>query len=103
MKKILLVCIQGMSAQLIAQKLQEELPNIEIIPMGLKQLEVNEEISQILLAPQIRYCEKELKEAYPHIPMQVISMDHYASMNVKGMIEECRIGYAHENHIHKSK
>lgn len=91
MKKVLLVCIQGMSAFLIAQKLQEELSNIEIIPMGLKQLEVSDEISQILLAPQIRYCEKELKEAYPHIPIQVISIEHYASMDAKSIIKECRI------------
>lgn len=91
MKKILLVCIQGMSAHLIAQKLQEELSSIEIISIGLKQLEVSEDISKILLAPQIRYCEKELKEAYPHIPIQVISIENYASMDAKGIIKECKI------------
>ena len=91
MKKIILLCTHGMSAHLIAQKLQEALPETEIISMGIEQLAINDEISQILLAPQIRYCENELKNTYPNILIQVISMDNYASMDVMGIIEECKI------------
>lgn len=91
MKKIYILCSQGMSTSLLASMMQDcanqhNLP-IEIVayPHG-KLPSIIEKQSlpdAILLGPQVKYLLEETKERfqYLHIPILVIDQDDYGMLN----------------------
>lgn len=84
-KVILLACAAGMSTSLLVTKMQEvsKKDKIFAIPVSKVDQKVNEEsIDVILIGPQIRYMEKELKKnGSKHIPVGVIPMEDYGRMD----------------------
>ena len=89
MKDILLVCKEGISAELIRKRLIQRLKcideTLQIKSCGI--YELNDLIDQqlIVLAPQIRYYEEDIKVKYPQHTVVVLEMDDYATMNLEAI------------------
>lgn len=90
MKTILLACAAGMSTSLLVTKMQQaaESKGIEAKIYAVSVAEVDaelekEKIDVVLLGPQVRYEEKNIKAKLdPHnIPLTVINMQDYGMMN----------------------
>lgn len=85
---IVLVCMAGMSTSLLQTKLIDEAKSraidasVKAIPIA----DIDDLVSDadiLLLGPQVRYLEKELKKKYNNIPVSVIKMTDYGTMNAK--------------------
>ena len=96
-KKILLSCAGGFSTSLLVNKMKEaakeEGKSYEIQAVSAAQ--VKDIIDQnppdcILIGPQIKYLENELKADADkkHIPLEVIGMQDYGTMNGKNVIAQ---------------
>lgn len=89
MKTIMLVCEAGMSTSLLVKKMQTACENqgeefkIFAVPYSQVALEVESgNIDIIMVGPQVRFKEKELKEKYePNIIVTVIETIDYGMMN----------------------
>ncbi|MGL9730776.1 PTS sugar transporter subunit IIB [Enterococcus sp. DIV0756] len=91
---IVLVCNAGMSTGIMQLKLQEEIKKrnidatVKAVPM-VELDEIIEETDAILLAPQIRFAEKDIKKLVPeNVPVVVISAQDFGLMNVKKVLDE---------------
>ncbi|MGU8770669.1 PTS sugar transporter subunit IIB [Clostridium perfringens] len=96
MKTILLVCSAGMSTSLLVTKMQKAAENqnfdVKIYAVSASELLLEAEsnsIDVILLGPQVRYMEDELKnrEVLKNIPIAVINMIDYGMMNGEKVLE----------------
>ncbi|EGT3601913.1 PTS sugar transporter subunit IIB [Clostridium perfringens] len=96
MKTILLVCSAGMSTSLLVTKMQKAAANqnfdVKIYAVSASELLLeaeNNSIDVILLGPQVRYMEDELKnrEVLKNIPIAVINMIDYGMMNGEKVLE----------------
>lgn len=88
---IVLVCMAGMSTSLLQTKLIDEAKSraidasVKAIPIA----DIDDLVSDadiLLLGPQVRYLEKELKKKYNNIPVSVIKMTDYGTMNAKNIL-----------------
>lgn len=88
---IVLVCMAGMSTSLLQTKLIDEAKSraidasVKAIPIA----DIDDLVSDadiLLLGPQVRYLEKELKKKYNNIPVFVIKMTDYGTMNAKNIL-----------------
>lgn len=92
--KILLVCSAGMSTSLLVTKMQEaaSAANIDatIWAIGDAQWEGElEKADVILLGPQVRYLQEKMRERVNHqIPVGIIDMLNYGTMNGKKVLEQ---------------
>ncbi len=95
MKKILLCCAAGMSTSLLVTKMQKASSEAgiesKIWAVSIEALEANlkEGVDVVLLGPQIKYKEKEVKTICEpaRVPSAVINMMDYGSMNGKKVLE----------------
>ena len=86
MKKIILLCNSGMSTSLMVQKMKDA-----AVAEGLecaiaaystdKAAEVASDADCILLGPQIQFQADEVRAACPGVPVAVIDMVAYGTMN----------------------
>lgn len=98
MKTILLACAAGMSTSLLVNKMikasESEEQEYKIYAVGLSQVEneiKNNEIDVLLLGPQVRFKEKEMKEKYePEIKVAVIDTMDYGMMNGEKVFSEVK-------------
>ena len=89
MNTILLVCNAGMSTSLLVKKMQEAASNhgeeYKIYAVGLSQADneiKNNDIDVVLIGPQVRFKEKELKSKYePDVKVSVIDTVDYGMVN----------------------
>ncbi|MFT3876059.1 MAG: PTS sugar transporter subunit IIB [Propioniciclava sp.] len=92
--KVLLICAAGMSTSLLTnnmKKFAEEGDAVDAVPVG--ELEaVIDQYDVILLGPQIRFKEKDVKKlADPKgIPSGVIDMRAYGMMDGKAAMDQAR-------------
>lgn len=94
MKKIMLVCSAGMSTSLLVTKMKEEAKNqgIEAEIWANSEAEAKEKWEDadiLLLGPQVKYLERKMKDMVKDsIPVQVINMVDYGTMNGKKVLEQ---------------
>lgn len=89
MKNILLVCNAGMSTSLLVKKMQEAAANeseeYNISAVGLSAVDSelkSKKIDVLLIGPQVRFKEKELKEKYePDVKVSTIEPMDYGMVN----------------------
>lgn len=93
MKNILLVCAAGLSTSLLVNKMKEVAKN-EGIDVNIQALPVAqcanalEKADIVLLGPQVRFQKPQIEEmAKGRIPVEVIDMKLYGTMNGKAILE----------------
>lgn len=93
-KHIMLVCNAGMSTSMLVQKMikvaEQDGKNYDIFAVSTSKVpekikEVN--IDAVLLGPQVRYMEGTIKEQVGEIPLQVIDMVDYGTMNAESVLK----------------
>ncbi len=93
MTKIILCCSAGMSTSLFVKKTKDHADEIgeaiDIIAIPISELDANlkEDVSVIVLAPQIRF-QKETIVAKTDKPLMIIEMRDYGMMNVQKVLPE---------------
>lgn len=89
---LILACNAGMSTSMMKRKLLEECEvrgiasTIQAVPVSELDDYV-EDADAILLGPQVRYVEAEVKKKVTHIPVIVMDMTDYGSMNGKKVLD----------------
>ena len=92
MLKILLICSAGMSTSFMVEKMKKSAQNkgieveISAIPDATAVEYVNK-VDLVLLGPQVRYLEKNMKELFGATPVSVIDMVSYGTMNGEKVLE----------------
>lgn len=93
MKKILLVCAAGMSTSLLVNKMKaaakEKGVEINIEALSISECSsVIDSVDIVLLGPQVRFQKPQVdKLANGRIPVEVIDMKLYGTMNGKAILE----------------
>lgn len=94
MKKILLVCSEGMSTSLLVTKMKEaaKAKGIEVEIDALPVAECStavESVDIVLLGPQVRFQKPTVEKLVNgRIPVEVIDMRLYGTMNGKAILED---------------
>ena len=93
MKNILLVCNAGMSTSFLVNKMNEAAKGM-VVEVNIKALPVAEcknvidTVDIVLLGPQVRFQKPQIEAmANGRIPVEVIDMRFYGTMNGKGVLE----------------
>lgn len=93
-KTIMLVCNAGMSTSMLVNKMNQvvEKENKEYTIFAVSSSRVQEEIASknidmILLGPQIRYMEDSIKNQVGDVPVHVIDMLDYGTMNAGHVLQ----------------
>lgn len=93
-KTIMLVCNAGMSTSMLVNKMNQvvEKENKEYTIFAVSSSRVQEEIASknidlILLGPQIRYMEDSIKSQVGDVPVHVIDMLDYGTMNATHVLQ----------------
>ncbi|CAM3970306.1 PTS sugar transporter subunit IIB [Yersinia intermedia] len=93
MKKILLVCAAGMSTSMLVKRMQDHASSIGL-EVDIEALSISDakdkvdSIDIVMLGPQVRYQKAEVEEIVNgRIPVLVINMKDYGSMNGKAVLE----------------
>lgn len=95
MKRIVLMCSQGMSTSMMVERMKEEATKkgfectIEAHPVSELD-EVRDDADVILLGPQVRFQLKKLKAKCPDIPMDVIESTAYGMMDGAKVLAQAR-------------
>ena len=94
MKKILLVCSAGMSTSLLVTKMQAAAKekgvdvHIEALPVA-ECSTVIDSVDIVLLGPQVRFQKANVEKLVNgRIPVEVIDMRLYGTMNGKAILED---------------
>ena len=91
--KIILACNAAMSTSMMKMRLQQETAargiESEVTAVPVSELDdYIEDVDVILLGPQIRYAEKDVRSKYGDVaPIIVMDMKDYGSMNAKGVLD----------------
>ncbi|GAA6427261.1 PTS sugar transporter subunit IIB [Dielma fastidiosa] len=103
MKQILLICAQGMSTSVLVEKMKKEAfemnYDVDITAQGLTSSLNFSAYDMILLGPQVRFRIDSVKKAAGNaIPVEIIEMADYGSMNAKKIMQHIKqvIGDSHE-------
>ncbi|MBB6623265.1 PTS sugar transporter subunit IIB [Clostridium gasigenes] len=93
MKKILLVCAAGMSTSLLVNKMKQAAKemgievDIEALPVS-ECSSVIDEVDIVLLGPQVRFQKPQVDKLVDgRIPVEVMDMRLYGTMNGKAILE----------------
>lgn len=91
--KIILACNAGMSTSMMKMRLEQEakMRGIEAAVKAVPISELDDVIEGtdvLLLGPQVRYIENELRVKYPDMPLMVMDMKDYGSMNAKVVLDK---------------
>ena len=86
MKKIVLLCAQGMSTGMLMNKMREYAAKIGYectinAYSGSRAKEVASDADCILIGPQVRYELDNVKKTCPDVPVQVIDMVAYGRLD----------------------
>lgn len=96
--KVLLVCAAGMSTSLLTNNMKKNADADDVIEaLPVNELAANaDKYDVVLLGPQIRFKEKEVKAVTEPkgIPSAVIDMRAYGMMDGKTVMEQARKLYA---------
>ncbi|KYC64495.1 PTS sugar transporter subunit IIB [Heyndrickxia coagulans] len=94
-KTIMLVCNAGMSTSMLVTKMKEvavaDKKDYEIFAVStskVPEMVANKHIDAILLGPQVRYMASKVKDQAKGIPLEVINMTDYGTMNGKNVIAQ---------------
>lgn len=92
MKKIVLLCAAGMSTSMLVNKMSVYAKEInqKIIINAYPISEAKEQgadADAILLGPQVRFQEDEIKKMFPNKTVLTIDMRDYGTMNGKNVLE----------------
>ncbi|MCI1859542.1 MAG: PTS sugar transporter subunit IIB [Sporolactobacillus sp.] len=95
MRKIVLLCQNGMSTSILARKMEKAAAEMgySCVITAFPVLDIDNIIEQpdlILLGPQIRFQKKKLQSLYPQYKFAVIDMVAYGTMNGKKIIEQSK-------------
>ena len=95
MKKIVLLCNQGMSTSALVMKMREvaERNNLDydIQAYSVDSAETTaKDADVILLGPQIRYKKTEVQKQFPDKPVDVIDMEVYGMLDGKKVVIQAR-------------
>ncbi len=95
MKKIVLLCNQGMSTSALVMKMREvaERNNLDydIQAYSVDSAETTaKDADVILLGPQIRYKKTEVQKQFPDKPVDVIDMAVYGMLDGKKVVIQAR-------------
>ena len=95
MYKITLFCAGGMSTSLLVNKMKEAAAKkgkadaYDIHAYGLSETGTYAPDSDvILLGPQVRYAERQLRQQYPGKKIVSMDMRYYGTMNGKAILEQ---------------
>ena len=95
MKKIVLLCNQGMSTSALVQKMREAAKNenyvcdIKAYAIGMAE-EVGEDADVLLIGPQIRYKLREIKGLFPDKPVEIIDSAAYGMLKGKEVLNTAK-------------
>ncbi len=94
MKNLYLFCSAGMSSSVIAKKMQDlaNEKNINVKISYFPESKIDEKSTEadlILLSPQIRYREPDIKKNYPNKPYYVIDMIDYGMLKADNILDKC--------------
>lgn len=93
MTKILLICSAGMSTSFMVEKMKKsaENKNIEVeinaVPEAIA-FDYVGKVDAVLLGPQVKYLESKIKDMFEGVPVKVINMVHYGTMNGEAVLED---------------
>lgn len=94
-KTIMLVCAAGMSTSLLVKKMQDAASNtninVKIFATAASNAESEFDSKHpdlLLLGPQVRYMENDMKKNFPSIPVKIINMADYGMMNGQKVLEQ---------------
>lgn len=93
MKTIMLVCNAGISTGVLVDKMQQQADiegrEVRVLAMPLNRaLEKAEDMSVVLLSPQIAYAKADLERAAGGSPVQIISKADYAELDAKKILAD---------------
>lgn len=95
MKKIILLCAAGMSTSLLVNKMRKaaleesEQYDIEAYPI-IEAAEKASDADVILLGPQVRFQESQIKMLLPDRKVAAIDISAYGTMNGKLVLEQAK-------------
>ncbi len=95
MRKIVLLCSAGMSTSYLVRKMEESAKDqgydVTISAHSVSDAKnVGKEADIILLGPQIRFNLANVQEQLPNIPVSVIDMKSYGTMDGAAVIAEVK-------------
>lgn len=95
MRKIFLFCNAGMSTSMLVNKMKDtaakENYEVEIHAYPVSEVaKYGAEADIVLLGPQIRFNQGKVKAQLPNIPVEVIDIVDYGTMNGKGVIDKVK-------------
>ncbi|MBC2341972.1 PTS sugar transporter subunit IIB [Listeria welshimeri] len=95
MKNIMLVCSAGMSTSLLVKKMTEAIENKQVEATVIAVAEADfdkhkDNVDVVLLAPQVRFLEKNLKRVLDPlgIPVSIINGIDYGTMDGEKVLNE---------------
>ncbi|MBE0339683.1 PTS sugar transporter subunit IIB [Paenibacillus sp. 23TSA30-6] len=95
MKKIVLLCTAGMSTSMLVTKIREAAKaegydcDVNAYPVADASSTSND-ADAILLGPQVRFQEKNLKQLFPDKPIEAIDMMSYGAMDGKKVLAQAK-------------
>jgi PTS system cellobiose-specific IIB component len=95
MKKIVLLCVAGMSTSLLVTKMQKAAKKAdfpcEIAAYGVSELSnVIPSADVVLLGPQVRYMLSKLKKEYPDKKIEAIDIQTYGMVDGEKALKQAR-------------
>lgn len=95
MKKIILLCNQGMSTSALVMKMREVVERNQLeYTVNAYSVDSAEttaiDADVILLGPQIRYKKSEIQKLFPEKPVDVIDMSDYGMLDEKKVVIQAR-------------
>lgn len=86
MKNILLICTAGMSTSFLVEKMKKSASDegLEVEIKAIPDAEAKDYVGiadVVLLGPQVKYLEGQMKELFVETPVSVINMVDYGMMN----------------------
>lgn len=95
MKKIVLLCCQGMSTSMLVSKMQKAAADqglaydIAAHPIA-SAASVGADADLILLGPQVRFQQSKVQKELPDHRVEVIDMKSYGLMDGNGVVNQCK-------------
>ena len=90
MKKILLACNAGLSTSMLVQKMKESAEErkieVEILAVSVSSVEDHPNYDILLLGPQVRFLQDNIKEKV-NMPVMVIDTMDYGLLNGKKVLD----------------
>ena len=95
MKKIVLLCCQGMSTSMLVSKMQKAAAeqgldyDIAAHPIA-SAASVAADADLILLGPQVRFQQSKVQKELPDCKIEIIDMKSYGMMDGSGVVRQCK-------------